>query len=320
MSFKKKIKDMYEASKLCLKYPFLYPRNRFNDRHYNNAKLISYINEKEKYTHQRISISFVYEKDKKDNASYHTEVTDCTLTFNDGNEYNILQSGRFISIYTPVELVEYAVVNIDDYIKGGIITGINVYQYKHSFGNNFNSYSIVVRMHDDYKFEFKEGMMFQPIDVKLGTLWDSFTIWGANMLNNILRVFHFIPTYTELDAMPDGWRKKFGLQMCEEIKQALLSEKDGKKLLKDYRIMQIKEKFGGLRWYDNVSTKKVSEIINKYEYISMKTCIVCGEPATYISNGWISPYCDKHIDNKDYATSIDKFYNIDADDDSTVLD
>ena len=242
------------------------------------------------------------------------------VTFNDGNEYNILQSGRFISIYTPVELVEYAAVDIDDYVKGGVITGINVYQYKHSFSSNFNSYGIVVRMHDDYKFEFKEGMMFQPIDVKLGTLWDSFTIWGANMLNNILRVFHFIPTYTELDAMPDGWRKKFGLQMCEEIKQALLSEKDGKKLLKNYRIMQIKEKFGGLRWYDNVSTKKVSEIINKYEYISMKTCIVCGEPATYISNGWISPYCDKHIDNKDYATPIEKFYNIDADDDSTVLD
>ena len=26
-------------------------------------------------------------------------------------------------------------------------------------------------------------------------------------------------SYTELDDMPDGWRKAFGEQMCEEIKQ-----------------------------------------------------------------------------------------------------
>ena len=28
--------------------------------------------------------------------------------------------------------------------------------------------------------------------------------------------------YTELDSMPEGWRKAFGIQMCEEIKQELL--------------------------------------------------------------------------------------------------
>ena len=100
----------------------------------------------------------------------------------------------------------------------------------------------------------------------------------------------------------------------------ILSSRENETEVVINELLEIKEKFGGLRWYDNVSTKKVSEIINKYEYISMKTCIVCGEPATYISNGWISPYCDKHIDNKDYATPIEKFYNIDADDDSTVLD
>ena len=27
--------------------------------------------------------------------------------------------------------------------------------------------------------------------------------------------------YTWLDDMPDGWRNAFGLQMCEELKQAL---------------------------------------------------------------------------------------------------
>lgn len=96
-------------------------------------------------------------------------------------------------------------------------------------------------------------------------------------------------SYTELDKMPDGWRCAFGKQMCEEIREALLEAN----YLNDYRIMQIKEKFGGLRWYDGGAPKKVYDIINKYEDLSYRTCICCGQPATKISLGWISPFCDK---------------------------
>jgi hypothetical protein len=104
--------------------------------------------------------------------------------------------------------------------------------------------------------------------------------------------FHCIPaSHTELDAMDEGWRKAFGLQMCEEIKQALLKS-GGRKYLYKYRIMQIKEKWGGLRWYDAWSTKEIMKIISKYEDISYKTCIKCGKPAKWVSKGWICPYCD----------------------------
>jgi len=98
--------------------------------------------------------------------------------------------------------------------------------------------------------------------------------------------------YTELDDMPDGWRIAFGEQMCAEIKQALLDE-GGEKLLDEYRIVQIKEKYGSLRWYDSWTTERIQQIIDKYENLSMRTCIHCGRPATKISRGWISPYCDK---------------------------
>ncbi len=98
--------------------------------------------------------------------------------------------------------------------------------------------------------------------------------------------------YTELDDMPDGWRKAFGEQMCTEIKQALVEEG----LLDDYRITQIKEKYGCLRWYSNFSTRKVEQIINKYEELSLRTCIICGAPATRLSRSWICPYCDKCAD------------------------
>ena len=96
-------------------------------------------------------------------------------------------------------------------------------------------------------------------------------------------------SYTELDAMPEGWRAKFGEQLCEELREELIKVN----YLDKYRIMQIKEKFGGLRWYDNGNTEKGYKIIHKYEEISYKTCIECGRPATKMSCGWISPYCNK---------------------------
>lgn len=97
-------------------------------------------------------------------------------------------------------------------------------------------------------------------------------------------------TYTELDDMPFGWRLAFGEQMCKEIYDEL--EKNN--CVDTYRIVQIKEKFGALRWYDNGGTDKIErEIIPKYEDISERTCIACGAPATKISTGWIMPFCDR---------------------------
>ena len=94
-------------------------------------------------------------------------------------------------------------------------------------------------------------------------------------------------SYTELDEMPNGWRDAFGEQMCQEIKDDLV--RSG--LLYRYRVMQIKEKYGQLRWYDAVSTQKIaSEIIPKYEKLSKHTCIRCGSPAI-VRVDRIYPYC-----------------------------
>lgn len=98
--------------------------------------------------------------------------------------------------------------------------------------------------------------------------------------------------FTELDDMPDGWRDAFGIQMCEEIREALLAA-GGEKALREYRITQIKEKYGSLRWYDMGSTKEILDIISKYAEMSKRICVRCGKPATQVSCGWISPWCDE---------------------------
>jgi len=87
--------------------------------------------------------------------------------------------------------------------------------------------------------------------------------------------------------------------MCKEIKKELKKYN----FLYKYRITQIKEKFGELRWSDSGIPKdsKVWGIIGKYSEISRKTCINCGKPATKISTGWISPYCDDCIGDRNYV-------------------
>lgn len=125
----------------------------------------------------------------------------------------------------------------------------------------------------------------------------------------ILQLFHCIPTYTELDSMDSGWRKSFGMQMCKDIKKVLLKD-TGIKGLYNYRIVQIKEKYGQLRWYDVWTTKSVMEVITKYEKISEHTCITCGKEAVGHSTGYILPYCEEHAPETffvKFGEEIDEF-------------
>lgn len=98
-------------------------------------------------------------------------------------------------------------------------------------------------------------------------------------------------SYTELDDLPDGWCIAFGLQMCRELKEILV--KGGG--LDAYRITQIKEKYGTLRWYDNGCPESVSNAYyawqKKYVELSKRTCIICGKRATKESVGYITYYC-----------------------------
>ena len=99
--------------------------------------------------------------------------------------------------------------------------------------------------------------------------------------------------------MPDGWRKAFGEMMCEEIKQELVRCD----YLDEYMIIQIKEKYASLRWYDNGTPIgcKVLEIIDKYSVLSENICMICGKPDVPITGDvWFYPLCEKC-----YCTSND---------------
>lgn len=102
--------------------------------------------------------------------------------------------------------------------------------------------------------------------------------------------------------LPEGWIDAFGDQICNELTGALGDYVDR------WITVQVKEKFGSIRWYYHFDVKDlsdeevakvnevekvVSSIIDKYDEVSYKTCAWCGAPATHITTGYILPLCDK---------------------------
>jgi len=57
---------------------------------------------------------------------------------------------------------------------------------------------------------------------------------------------------------------------------------------------QVKEKFGGLRFYMNSATKDIYDLISKAEADSYTICESCGKPGTTKRGSWINTLCDEH--------------------------
>lgn len=186
-----KIKKIIESCVLCIKYPFLYPRNRFTDLHYTNWDLHKYL--KDLYTKAYII----------DPVNYTTKTK------------NIF----YVLWYYIIQFI---------------------YEW-------------------------------------------------------ICPLFHCIPTYTEWDAIPTGWKKAFGDEFLKELGDAY--KKLPRKERKHVRILQIKEKYGELCVYINGS-QEMQNVIEKYCTKSYYVCIDCGKPATKLTGGYICPYCDNCVGNR----------------------
>ena len=120
--------------------------------------------------------------------------------------------------------------------------------------------------------------------------------------------------FTEYDCLGDGWQKAFGLMMLEEIDQELRKYNYRDK----YRILQVKEKYGSARWYDNGGA---NETTTKYEHISEHVCYFCGRPDTHITDlGWVLPVCPKCYEKKWRRNSKFKYDEIVCDEDPRIED
>lgn len=110
-----------------------------------------------------------------------------------------------------------------------------------------------------------------------------------------------------LDDMPVGWRTAFGEDLCKEIMEELVRNN----CVDSYQVLQIKEKYGELRWYSQGGTERIHrEIVPKYENMSRRICIQCGQPATFVSKSWVAPWCNFCAEqfHQHNCVDIDDFY------------
>lgn len=272
-----------ENTYLCLKYPFLYPRNRWDDKHHNNFHWIYRIWKFcDNKSHLPIIFGYKFHKDPESSDIIRNRV----IYDPDNQLYFVLDCG-IIRIYDKNKFVDYFDVqqHVGDKFQ---VTGIEM---STTIGCKPIVYYHVIPFE---KTETSYGFSYHTKTIttnKFFHLLCKIVKWTEH---HIIDPICFLPTSNELNAMDSGWKKAFGLQMCEEIKQALLKEGGLKKLLR-YRIVQIKEKWGQLRWYDCNGCKSVNQIIDKYTEISEKTCGCCGKPAKYRTRGWVYPYCEECI-------------------------
>lgn len=88
----------------------------------------------------------------------------------------------------------------------------------------------------------------------------------------------------------DGWHSLIDV-LCEEVQR----ETDQQGALQVVAT-QVKEKYGGLRFYVGAATDRQMAMIDLAEALSYRTCEECGAPGALVSNegGWLATRCDAH--------------------------
>lgn len=130
--------------------------------------------------------------------------------------------------------------------------------------------------------------MLNKIEIERKYPWVRFCSWDGEMISDANIFIH---------SFPKGWYKAFGELFLEDLNKVITDEC----LIDTFAFEDIKEKYGSLRVYTNISNKRVNEVIDTYSAISQNVCVMCGKIDVPMLDKlpWISPYCEecyeKHI-------------------------
>ena len=108
--------------------------------------------------------------------------------------------------------------------------------------------------------------------------------------------------------IPDGWGRWIS---CDKGWYPIIIDVDQKlaKLDPNYTVHQVKEKFGGLRYYfaatsavDEETGKKMNEIVRKAEKLADRTCEICGstKKVKLRNYSYVRTLCDKCDQSVDF--------------------
>jgi hypothetical protein len=90
----------------------------------------------------------------------------------------------------------------------------------------------------------------------------------------------------------DGWLPLID-ELCSKI-STLIKEKYPK-VKRHFEVVQVKEKFAGLRFYYYGGNEEIDNLVSEYEELSLKTCEVCGKPDAKVreKHMWLKTLCDE---------------------------
>lgn len=98
----------------------------------------------------------------------------------------------------------------------------------------------------------------------------------------------------------DGWYQILN-SLCGNIQSYIdWNNKSAVAGYKDFQpveqvvAVQVKEKFGGLRFYYDGGDRHIDGMVRMAESWADNTCEVCGNPGTSRGGGWIKTLCDEH--------------------------
>jgi hypothetical protein len=104
-------------------------------------------------------------------------------------------------------------------------------------------------------------------------------------------------------AVGDGWWPIIEA-LCSNIQHYLdWINKNHEKhpVVEQVVVAQIKEKFGGLRFYYDGGDDKIQGMVRMAESWADAVCEDCGSPATQKTTGWIKNVCNVHFVERELA-------------------
>ena len=94
-------------------------------------------------------------------------------------------------------------------------------------------------------------------------------------------------------AVGAGWWPIIEL-LCANIQSYIDWKNKESKVVSQVVVAQIKEKFGGLRFYYDGGDEHISGMVCIAEAWASHSCEECGNVGTSRSGGWIKTLCDEH--------------------------
>lgn len=105
----------------------------------------------------------------------------------------------------------------------------------------------------------------------------------------------------------DGWYDLIDV-LCNNIQHHINWQNNfQEEKMEQVVAFQIKEKFGGLRFYVDGGDDYIHGMISLAESLSHRICEECGNKGKVRGNGWVRTLCDQHAAKYDYMDTEETF-------------